>query len=260
MLQDLFLTQKTWVIILFFGIGPIFLIFVFNFIFYKLFKNIEISDDDRSFLTTTLGGLITLACITIGFAYSIAITNSNQADSDLFGESSVIVNLDRLLAVDGSEQAIKAQKVLSSYATSIVKDEWPEMLTGGHSVKTTALMRQLLDSINSIDPITAKQQTIFGQIITESQQVQAARTQRILNTGMTIPPIFIKLTNLLIILILILSGVLMNKVSKIQKSALLLQGCIFSIFVAGIMLLDAPYTGALPVTPDAIIKALSDTL
>jgi hypothetical protein len=260
MLQDLFQSQPTWVILLSFGAGPVFLMLALNFMFYKIFKNTELTEDDRSFLSTTLGGLITLACITIGFAYSIAITNSNQADSDLFSESSRIVNLDRLLTVDSSKQAIEAKKVLSLYATSIVTDEWPEMIKGGHSVRTTALLRQLQESLNSIDPITEKQQTIFGQIITESQEVQASRTQRILNTAMTIPPLFIKLTNLLIILILVLSSVLMIKVSKIQKFALLLQGCIFSIFVAGIMLLDAPYTGAMPVTPDAILKALNDTL
>ena len=256
MIQNFFSHQSPWVILLFFGLGPIFLIYIFNTIFKKLFKTVEISENDDDFLLSALGGLITLACITIGFAYSIAITNLNQADSDLFREATKIVNLNRLLTVEGSPNALAAKKYLDLYGDSIVKDEWPEIIKGGFSQQTTILVKKMQETINKIDPVTMKQQSLFSQIMIESQHVQEARLQRILNTSMTIPSVFLRLTTLLILLIFIVSSILLINGSRVRRFALILQSCVFSLFEAGIVLLDGPYSGIMPITPDSIIKAL----
>jgi len=255
---EIFSDQPPWLILLFFGIAPFVCIYAFQAIFKRIFKNKEISENDEDFLSATLAGLITLACITIGFAYSIAIGNLNEADSDLFKEATKIVNLNRLLSLDGSPAALEAKRNLNLYGVSIVQDEWPKMVNGQHSDKTTALIKQTQENINHIDPITSKQQSIFNKIISESQEVQELRMQRTLNTSMAIPPIFIKMTNLLILLIFMVSSILLIKASQMRKIALLLQSFVFSLFIAGIIMLDGPYSGALRITPDAIMKALGD--
>jgi hypothetical protein len=251
-----FFSNQLWTVILFSVLEPLFFLYLFSLIFKKLLKPKDMREGDRDFLISTLAGLITLACIVIGFAYSIAISNLNQADSNLFREATKIVSLERLLKVEGSHQALEAKKYLDLYATSIVHDEWPEMLKGGHSQKTSGLIGQLLESINKIEPVSTKQEGLFTQIMAESIDVQHSRIQRILNTSMSIPPIFVGLTCVLMVLIYLVSGVLLIDASKTFKIALPLQACVFSIFVGGICLLDSPYAGSMPITAAPILKAL----
>ena len=118
-----FFTNKMWAVIFFSVLEPLFFLYIFTFIFNTLLKHKEVQESDKGFLMSTLGGLITLACIVIGFAYSIAISNLNQADSNLFREATKIVSLERLLTVEGSQQALEAKKYLDLYGTSIVHDE-----------------------------------------------------------------------------------------------------------------------------------------
>lgn len=92
-------------------IEPLFFLYLFSFIFKKVLKPKDTQDGDRDFLISTLTGLITLACIVIGFAFSIAISNLNQADSNLFREATRIVSLERLLLVEGSHQSLEAKKI-----------------------------------------------------------------------------------------------------------------------------------------------------
>ena len=251
-----FFSNQLWAVILFSVIEPLFFLYLFSFIFKKILKPKDMRDGDGDFLISTLAGLITLACIVIGFAYSIAISNLNQADAHLFREATRIVSLERLLVVEGSQQSLEAKKYLDSYATSIVHDEWPEMVKGGHSEKTSRLIGQLLESINKIEPLSTKQEGLFTQIMAESIEVQHSRVQRILNTSMSIPPIFVGLTCLLMMLIYLVSSVLLINASKMLKIALPLQACVFSFFIGGICLLDGPYSGAMPITATPILKAL----
>jgi hypothetical protein len=252
-----FFSNQLWTVIFFSLLEPLFFLFIFRLIFKKILKPKDMQEGDGDFLISTLAGLITLACIVIGFAYSIAISNLNQADSNLFREATKIVSLERLLTVEGSHQALEAKKYLDLYAESIVHDEWPEMIKGGHSQKTSWLIGQLLESINKIEPFSRKQEGLFTQIMTESIEVQHSRIQRILNTSMSIPPVFIALTCLLMILIYLVSAILLVNTSKMLKIALPIQACVFSFFVGGICLLDGPYAGSMPITAEPILKALS---
>ena len=251
-----FLSNHMWAVIFFSVLEPLFFLYLFSFIFKKVFNSEDLRESDESFLISTLGGLITLACIVIGFAYSIAITNLNQADSDLFREATKIVALERLLKVEGSPQALEAKKHLDAYGASIVHDEWPEMVKGGYSEKTSKLIRQLTASINLIEPVNKKQEGLFTQIMDASTEVQHSRTQRILNTSMSIPQVFIGLTCVLMVLVYLVSGVLLTNGSRMLKIALPLQACLFSLFVGGIVLLDGPYAGSMPITAEPILKAL----
>lgn len=210
-------------------------------------------------MTNTLTGLITLACISIGFSYSIAIQNQSQADADLVNEAIYIESLDRFLTLDGSSEGLKARQYLRDYAASIVKDEWPQLLNGNTSPLTTELSDKFERHIESIQPLTPKQTSIYSAIIANVEKVKSARLQRILNSTNSIPPIFTRLNNLLILLIFIVSALLMIQTTHVKKFALTLQCFIFSLFLGGIIALDYPYIGPSPISPDSIIAVMKVT-
>lgn len=256
MLNELLAFQSKSVILALFSIAPLVLLFFFYSIFKKIYGESNLTDDDQAFLTNTLTGLITLACISIGFSYSIAIQNQNQADSDLVNEAIYIQNLDRFLNIEGSPEALQARHYLQRYAGSIVNNEWPEMQNGSASPVTTGFANKFEEQLGKINPVTQKQTSIFSAIISTSEKVKSARMQRILNSTLSIPPIFIKLNNLLVLLIVLVTGTLIVGASKIRIFALTLQCLIFSLFLAGIIILDYPCTGADSISPDSIISVL----
>jgi hypothetical protein len=259
MFNTLLIHQTPITIFLIFIIAPCLIIFVTYYFFQKVRSSEDLSDDDKTFLTATLTGLITLACISIGFSYSIAIGNLDKADSDLVVEVTNIQSLSRLLSLDESQESLRAKNYLDQYALSIVADEWLELVKGGSSLKTTMLWREVNKSLDALNPKTQKQISIFSTIISTAEQVKTSRLHRLLNTSLSIPPIFIKMSNLLILLIFVISGLLMVHASNLRKFALLLQSLIFAIFLGGITILDAPYTGPQPISPAAmrdVLKAL----
>jgi hypothetical protein len=259
MLNDLLAFQSKTIIFTVFSIAPFVLLFVFYWIFKMALRGKTLPDDDQSFLTNTLTGLITLACISIGFSYSIAIQNQSQADSDLVNEAVHIESLERFLTIDGSPEGLKARQYLREYAASIVKDEWPQFLNGNTSPVTTELADKFERHIENIQPLTPKQTSIYSAIIANVEKVKSARLQRILNSTTSIPAIFTRLNNLLILLIIIVSAFLMVQTSHIKKFALTLQCFIFSLFLGGIVVLDYPYIGPSPVSPDSIISVMKVT-
>lgn len=256
MLNDLLEFQSKTTIFTVFAVAPFGLLFILHWIFQKVFRGKTLPEDDQNFLTNTLTGLITLACITIGFSYSIAIQNQDQADSDLVNEAIHIESLSRFLSIDGSPEALKAKLYLQQYAGSIVTDEWPQLLKGGTSSVTTELAKKYEEHIQKIYPNTPRQTSVFSAIIATSEKVRAARLQRILNSTTSIPKIFIRLNNLLILLIIIVSASLMIKTTRMRKAALTLQCFIFSLFLSGIIILDYPYIGPSPISPDSIIAVM----
>jgi len=221
--------------------------------FKKIYGDKKLPEDDQSFLTNTLSGLTTLACISIGFSYAIAIENYNQAFTDLVNEKIQIESLDKLLKIDGSPEALMAKQYLSQYAGSIVTDEWSQLLKGKTSPVTTNLSEKFEERIDKINPVTPRQISIFNAIIAAAEKVQSARLQRILNSTLSIPIIFILLSDFLFFLIILISGSLMAQSSHVQKFALTLQCFIFALFLAGIVILDYPYIGPSSISPDSLI-------
>ena len=256
MIEEVLEFQSKGAIFAIFTFAPLVLLFFSHLIFKKIYGKDNLTDDDQTFLTNTLTGLITLACISIGFSYSIAIQNQNQADSDLVNEAIYIQSLDRFLIIEGSTPAMQARRYLQQYAGSIVDDEWQEMQNGSASPITTGFANKFEEQIEKINPITQKQASIFSAIISNSEKVKSARMQRILNSTLSIPPLFIKLNNLLVLLIIVVSGSLMVSASKTRTFALTVQCLIFSLFLSGILILDYPYTGVDSITPNSIISVL----
>jgi hypothetical protein len=257
MLNTFLSTQSLVGIFLIFLIVPCLIVLVAYFLFKKIRPTEDISDDDKTFLTGTLSGLITLACILIGFGYSIAIGHLDKVDADLVVEVTNIQTLNRLLSIDASPESLRAKNYLDQYALSIVDDEWPELAKGGSSIKTGMLWREVEKSLDSLNLKTQKQISIFSSIIMTAEQVKTSRLTRLLNASLSIPSTFVRMSNLLILLIFVISGILMVHASNLRKFALLLQSLIFALFLAGVVVLDFPYTGAMKVSPEAMKAVLN---
>jgi hypothetical protein len=148
------------------------------------------------------------------------------------------------------------QELARSYAQVVVEEEWPLMEKGKASPKAWAILDDIRDSIQRLDPSTDAQQVLYDQGLERVHQLADARGERLLEAQEGIPGILwvvLLIGGALTIGFTYLFGLENNTTHTLMVAALALVICLILFTVAA---LNYPFRGDVRVGPDAFEQVL----
>lgn len=212
--------------------------------------------DDRNtdFVIRSQGTLFTMTSLVLTFTLVQADINNRQADAMVSNEASRIEQLDRLLARYGDPKVTEARSLLRNYATSLVNDEWPVMLSDQRHQATarafSALSRQLL----AVNPTNERQNLVLAEILRALDAVADFRSQRLNFVTTRLPSLYWWVVLLAVAMLLLVSSSIQQ--TGFRRTILCAQAAVVGGFLGFVFVMDQPFRGESAITPEAITKAI----
>jgi hypothetical protein len=148
------------------------------------------------------------------------------------------------------------QELARSYAQAVVEEEWPLMERGKASPKAWAILDDIRDSIQSLDPSTDAQQVLYEQGLERVHDLSDARRERLLEAQEGIPGILwvmLLVGGVVTVGFTYLFGLENTTTHMLMVAALTLVICLILFTVAA---LNLPFRGDVRVGPDAFEQVL----
>lgn len=153
-------------------------------------------------------------------------------------------------------QRQQIQQLAHSYAQAVIDEEWPLMGQGQESPHAWAIVDNLRRSIDSIEPSTASEQTLYSRQVTDFDDMTNDRRIRLLESREGIPPIL--WTVLLIGAPLIIGFTYLFGLKSFRGH--LVMVAVLTVVIATVLFtiktLEYPFTGDTRVTPGAFESVL----
>lgn len=212
------------------------------------------SDANTDFVLRLQPTLFTMSSLVLAFTLVQADSNFRHADSLVSTEAARIDQLDRLLSRYGEASVREIRPMLLAYATSIVRDEWPEMLHSKGHEATGRAFADISQRILAIEPVTPRQTLILGEMLKTLDSMSDARATRLnMLTLALIKTYWIVVAFSLAMLVFV--------TCTIERSAprtviLAVQASVLGAFLGFVFIMDQPFKGERSVGPDAIVQTI----
>ena len=198
--------------------------------------------------------VMAMTSVALAFALVEANNNLHAVQAIVAKEASAISAADRALLRSGNAEWVALRPVLAAYATSIVVDEWPLLATEGRSRDTDDAYNLLSQQARAVNPIDARQQTMFAELLKALDDMSDYREQRLAEGAADLDPFFwVTAAGLLGIgfgLALLASASLDGTVGVGATAAAV------ALLASFVIIVDQPFSGQTSVSPKEIVKAL----
>lgn len=206
------------------------------------------------FAETIHNSMISLCTLVLAFSLVQAIGNYRQVNAQIAAEAAQINNLDRLLTRFNVDKASDVRKHLMAYAKSIVEDDWPELVNGGSSKKTTEMFKPVSQGIIAIQPTNDRQVSLYSSAINLAHDLERMREARLESGTMQIP------TNYWVVIIFamlakILLSALLDR-TNMGSYVLSVQMAVLGALLGLVFIFDEPYKGQTSVQPDNFVAVM----
>ena len=212
------------------------------------------SDFNTDFVVRTQATLFTMSSLVLTFTLVQADINYRQADALVTNESSRIDQLDRLLTRYGDADVAKARPLLRTYATSVVKDEWPAMLRDQRHENTTQTFAALSRRILTINPTNERQNLVLGEMFKTLDTMADVRAQRLSIVTIRLPPLYWWVVVIAIAMLLFVSSSIEQ--TPFRRTILCAQAAVVGGFLGFVFIMDQPFRGETAIQPDSIAKSI----
>lgn len=148
------------------------------------------------------------------------------------------------------------QELARSYARVVVNEEWPLMERGKVSPKAWAILDEIRDSMQSVDPSTPAQQVLYEQGLQQVSDLADARGERLLDAEVGLPAILwvvLIIGGVEVVGFTYLFGLQSTTVHVLMVASLTLVTALVLFTVAA---LDYPFKGDVRIGPDAFEQVL----
>ncbi|MDP1750357.1 MAG: DUF4239 domain-containing protein [Reyranella sp.] len=213
------------------------------------------SDFNTDFVIRVQTTLFTMTSLVLAFTLVQADRNFREADALVQAEASQINGLDRLLTRYGDPGVAAIRLHLLAYAKSIVKDEWPAMLTDQGSEKTRALYVPVAQGILAIDPTTPRQIQIYAEMLKSLDGIAEVRDQRLNALGLGLPAIYWQVVLFSAFMVILVSATIEQ--TPFRAAVLAAQAAVLGAFIGFVFLMDQPFKGDTAVDADSIVQAIA---
>ena len=241
------------VIILISIVGSIIAMFVIHAICHRIIGE-RVPKEGFKFAETIHNSMISLFTLVLAFSLVQAIGNFRQANTQVATEAAQINNLDRLLTRFNSEKAADIRQHLMAYTKSIVEDDWPALVNGGASQKTTDLFKPVSQGIIAIHPENDRQVSLYASAVNLAHDLERMREVRLESGTLQIP------TNYwMVILFAMLAKILLSALldrSGMGNYVLGVQMAVLGALLGLVLIFDEPYKGQTSVQPDNFVSVL----
>lgn len=234
-------------------VTSIVVMFVIHAICHRIIGN-RVPPEGFKFAETIHNSLISLFTLVLAFSLVQAIGNYRQANTQVATEAAQINNLDRLLTRFNSDKAADVRQHLTAYTKSIVEDDWPALVNGGASQKTTDLFKPVSHGIIAIHPENDRQVSLYASAVNLAHDLERMREVRLESGTLQIP------TNYwMVILFAMLSKILLSALldrSGMGNYVLGVQMAVLGALLGLVLIFDEPYKGQTSVQPDNFVSVL----
>jgi hypothetical protein len=203
------------------------------------------ADGDRA--AGVFGVLATGFSVLLGFIVFLAFANYDVSRTGAETEAIVVAQQFATAELLPEDAAPELSGELVCYARSVVEQEWPSMEAGtaGDTINPWAVV--LFETLETIDPETAAEQSAYDQWLDHTSTREAARNDRIHGAEGVIPsPLWIVLFFIaVVILVFMLFFADSGERPFVQA---MLMGSVVAVMVATLLLiksLDTPFHGGL---------------
>jgi hypothetical protein len=148
------------------------------------------------------------------------------------------------------------QELARSYAQVVVNEEWPLMEQGRVSSKAWAILDEIRDSLNRLDPSTPAQQVLYEQGLQQGGDLAEARGERLLDAEEGVPAILwvvLIVGGVEVVGFTYLFGLQSTTVHMLMVASLTL---IIALVLFTVAALDYPFKGDVRIGPDAFVQVL----
>lgn len=203
-----------------------------------------------------VGGVV-FAVLGALYAVILAFVVVNEWDSMASARHNAFAEANELGALYWNARALPPEsgagleRTTRDYARLVIDEEWPLMAKGASSPRATSFVYQMRDQINVLPTDTPRQQVLFSQSVDHVNSLAAARRQRLSESSDGVPPI---LWGALILgAVLTVGHTLLFGLSSIRAHVLITAPLAVLVVLALVLVneLNHPFSGLIPVTPDA---------
>jgi len=215
----------------------------------------KIIEYDEVLLDSATSNSMAGAYVVLGFVLVLAMTTVTDLENGVSEEATAIKSLERLLVLDGSDQALKSRDKLLGYTKSILDDEWPVLARGHGSSLTTSALNELYVSIDQIVPHDGKDETVYSKILDQSARVAELRNKRNFSIESNLPHTFYVVSVLSILGFVVICALRLMEASATRAIVLSAQVIMLNLMFSAILIVDLPYLGDTTTSAEPIIKA-----
>jgi hypothetical protein len=204
------------------------------------------------------GALYITFGVIIGFSAYLVLNKYTTSQTTVANEAGTVRSLYYLAGQFPQSQRDQIQDLATSYARAVIDEEWPLMEKGQPSPRAAALNQEITQSVDSFEPSTSPEQTLYSQALQRAHELNQNRTLRLLYASEGLPPILWFVLGVLAVMIILFTYFLgmESALLHILAVAALTAGLTFTMFTT--ISLDRPFRGDLQVTPDAFETVLNE--
>ncbi len=196
--------------------------------------------------------------VIIGFSAFLVLNKYTTSQTTEANEAADVRALYYLGGQFPQPQRDQIQDLAISYSRTVIDEEWPLMEKGQPSPQAAALNQEITKSVDSFEPSTSSEQTLYSQALQRVHELNQNRTIRLLYASEGLPPILWFVLGFLAIMIILFSYLLGMESARLHILAVgaLTAGLSFTMFTT--IVLDHPFGGDLRVSPQAFEIVLSE--
>ena len=196
--------------------------------------------------------------VIIGFSAYLVLNKYTNSQTTAENEAADVRALYYLAGQFPQPQRDQIQDLATSYARTVVDEEWPLMEKGQPSPNAAELNQEITESVTDFEPNTSPEQTLYSQALQRTHELNQNRSVRLLYASKGLPPILWFVLGVLALMIILFSYFLGMDSALLHILAVgaLTVGITFTMFTT--ITLDRPFGGDLRVGPDAFEKVLDE--
>lgn len=209
---------------------------------------------------TATGGiyaaLYVMVGVSIGFSLFLTWQEYNTARQVAKNEAVAVEQIYRLADRLPEPDRSRIQDQATSYARSVVEEEWPSMKQGQESPRAKTRLGELRRSVQDFQPRTDAQSDLYSEALSELDELEANRELRLLAVNEGIPyVVWVVLVTggVLTVVFAYLFGIEPAWLHTVAVAGLAL---IVSLVLHVIGVLDYPFNGGVQVQPEGFEQVL----
>jgi hypothetical protein len=193
----------------------------------------------------------------VGFSAYLVLNKYNASQNAVELEANSVEELYWLAEQLPEPKQDQIQQLATSYARTVVDEEWPSMEQGQASPRAEALANELRASVHGFEPATSAEQALYSQGLERVHDFTENRGTRLLSARVGLPPIlWFVLVSLGIDTILFTYFVGM-KSAWLHLAAVAALAAGITLIIFTISLLDSPFGTNFRVSPHAFEMTLN---
>jgi hypothetical protein len=202
-----------------------------------------------------LGILGTTYAVILGFMLYAVWAQLGEAELNVDGEASAVVDVYRLAEGLPEPQRTQLQQLACEYVETVIAHEWPQMARGEIPEQTTAIEQEMWKIVMSVKPASATEVNAQEHAVSELESLAQRRLTRIRQTRRGLPNVLWCLLLVGGALTIVCSCTLGSENVKLQSLEVFCFSLLVSLSLVAIADIHRPFRGLVHVSDYSFQRA-----